>query len=307
MNQRVMFFALLALPLWTGCNEQNFTERRIDSLAVVLGDFDDIQTTLVGLDISTTAYDGFIVQATYEPEDDRRVRGEMALTMEGLLTNTDNTGRIELNLYQAAFLNSGIRGVNAVQYNNPLQEDTSLLQTPEQLDVFCTYVENGNTLVVSDWAYEVVEYCWPDAIQFVNEETGEDGIPVPDKAQVGQAASAVLMTVGGDDKFKEGLGNSTISIDYNYTAWAVIESASKDTTVLLSGDVEYQPDSASLPEIATGVPTLVRFNPGKGQVVFSTFHWAAQSLGLSEALLLAAVEGLRVGSGEETDTASEAQ
>jgi hypothetical protein len=300
-------FMLCFLTLGLGaCNEQNFNERRIDSLAVVLGDFDDIRSVLTGLEISTAAYDGFIVQATYEPEEDRTLKGEMALTVEGLLTNTDNTGRIELNLYQAAFFNSGTRGLNLAQYNDPLLPDSSLLEDPALLDVACSYVNNGNTLVVSDWAYELIEYCWPDAIDFMGEdELDDNGVPVPDLAQLGQAEKGVVMSLGGDDKFKKDIGESSLAIDFNYSDWTVIEGVGADTTVLLSGDISYQPDSASPIELAIGTPTLVRFNPGEGQVLFSSFHWSAQSMGLAESLLLASVEGLRVGSGEETTTEGE--
>jgi hypothetical protein len=230
----------------------------------------------------------------------------MALTVEGLLTNTDNTGRIELNLYQAAFFNSGTRGLNLAQYNDPLLPDSSLLEDPALLDVACSYVNNGNTLVVSDWAYELIEYCWPDAIDFMGEdELDDNGVPVPDLAQLGQAEKGVVMSLGGDDKFKKDIGESSLAIDFNYSDWTVIEGVGADTTVLLSGDISYQPDSASPIELAIGTPTLVRFNPGEGQVLFSSFHWSAQSMGLAESLLLASVEGLRVGSGEETTTEGE--
>jgi hypothetical protein len=277
---------LWLLPLLAACNEQGINEQRIDTLAVVLGDFDYLSGTLVSLGIATTDYDGFIVQATYEPEEGRDKRGESGYTVEGLLSNTDTMGRIELDLYQAAFFNSGTRGLNAWIYNDPLTADDSLLKDETKMQVVCDYVQNGNTLVVSDWDYDLVEYCWPDAVEFV----GDDA--VVDAAQVGEAGTDVLATVEGDDAFKKAVGADVVSLNYNYSAWAVIESVGKDTEVLLSGDVSYQPSAAELPEMITGVPLLVRFKAGNGSVVFSTFHWTAQNQGVAQGLLLGAVPGL---------------
>ena len=281
-GMRAGWVGLFGLVGLAGCNEQDFREIEIEELAVVLGDFDHVGDVLVRMGIGTTEYDGFIVQATYEPDDDRTVRGEMQLTVEGLLQNVDTRGRIEINQYQATFWNSGVRGLNPTQYNDPLLTDDSLLIAEGLLDQVCTYVEAGNTLVVSDWSYEVVQHCWPDAITFVGD--GEAGA-----AQLGQPGS-VLATVGGDEAFREKIG-AAVNVELDYTGWAVIDSAGKDAAVLLSGDISYQPSAAELPELKTGVPLLVKFAAGKGQVLYASFHWAAQG-GLAEALLLASIEGL---------------
>jgi hypothetical protein len=279
--------------LLIGCNEQDFREIQIEELAVVLGDFDHVGDVLIGMGIGTTEYDGFIVQATYEPEDERIRRGEMALTVEGLLQNLDKQNRIEINLYQVTFLNSGVRGLNAVQYNDPLLPDDSLLLQPELLDPFCDYVESGNTLVVSDWSYEVIPYCWPDAIRFKGDGAAEG-------AQLGQPGD-VIATVGGDEAFRKRVGGPTVNVSFDYTGWAVMDGVGKDTTVLLSGDGFYQPSASELPELAVEIPLMVRFTAGKGQVVFSSFHWATQG-GLAASLLGGAIEGLDAAAGNSDTT-----
>lgn len=289
---------MISLLLLTACNEQNFKEQRLDALAVVLGDFDHMGDVLISMGIATTEYDGFIVQATYQPEEDRQKRGDAQLTVEGLLTSTDDAGRVEINLYQAAFINSGTRGLNSVQYNNPLNTDDSLILQPEVMDVACDYVETGNVLVVSDWAYDIVEYCWPDAMEFA----GDDA--TPDAAQVGQAGTGILATVGGDDVYKEALGADVVSLNYDYSAWSVIESVGKNTEVLLSGDIFYQPTAADLPQLLPAAPLLVRFTAGKGTVVFSTFHWGAQSGGLPATLMEATVVGLNPSAEDTTSSGS---
>lgn len=285
---------MILLSLLLGCNDQGFSEIRYDAIAVVLGDFDHMGDTLTASTIGWTAYDGFIVQATYEPADDRQHRGEMALTVEGLLTDT--VGNLDLDSYNAVFVNSGTRGFNRYVYNDQLSSDDALLQDAENLQKTCDFVQGGGTLVVSDWAYDLVEFCWPDKIAFYDDASGVDG------AQVGVPEDSVLATVV-DSTLAEKLGPA-VSIRYDYSAWAVIESVGPDTEVLLSGDVTYQPSVTELYDELTGVPLLVRFTQGRGQVVFSTFHWGAQAPSLAQNLLLEAVDGLNPGDGSESEQAA---
>lgn len=274
---------LLALG---ACVENGLAERKLDSLAVVLGDFDDVGTPLSRLGIGVSEYDGFVVQATYEPEESRTVRGDIGQSFEQLLTRADDVGRKEIQLYQAVFINSGARGLNAWRYDDLFTPDDEVLQNPDTLDTLCAFVDSGDTLVLSDWAYDVVEQCWPDAVKFV----GDDDNDI-DAAQTGQASSAVLATVTNKE-LADLLGVTQFSLAYDFTNWAVIEDVGAGTEVLLRGDVSYQPSSGELYTTLVDVPLLVRFEHNKGQVVFSTFHWAAQPAGLTDSLLLGSVDGL---------------
>ena len=285
---------MILLSLLLGCNDQGFSEIRYDAIAVVLGDFDHVGDTLTASTIGWTAYDGFIVQATYEPADERQHRGEMALTVEGLLTDT--VGELDLDNYNAVFVNSGTRGLNRWVYNDQLTTDDALLQDATNLDKTCSFVEGGGTLVVSDWAYDLVEFCWPDRVGFFGDGEGTDA------AQVGVPSDSVLATVE-DTTLAEQLGPA-VSIRYDYSAWAVVDSVGADTEVILSGDVTYQPSSTELYDELTGVPLLVRFTEGRGQVVYSTFHWGAQSPSLAQNLLLGVVDGLNPGDGSESEQAA---
>jgi hypothetical protein len=257
---------------------------------VVLGDFDDMGDLLTGNNIGSTEYDGFIVQATYEPADSSLHRGDLALTVEGLLTDT--AGSDDLKSYNAVFVNSGTRGLNAYTYNDMMEPDDALLQDAENLQRTCDYVEGGGSLIVSDWAYDLVEFCWPDAIEFFGDNT------VVDAAQVGVADDSVLATVH-DEGMKSDLGPS-VTIDYNYSAWTVIQSVGADTEVLLSANVPYQPSATEVEDELQDVPVMVRFQPGRGQVVFTTFHWAAQTAPVASGLLFGAVDGLNEGDGAQS-------
>ncbi|MDO9173179.1 MAG: hypothetical protein Q7V62_00150, partial [Actinomycetota bacterium] len=220
----------MMLLVLLGCVEQGFSEVRLDAIAVVLGDFDNVGDSLTALNIAVQEYNGLIVQATYEPDDERTQATDGGPTIEGLLTDTNEKGQLELSFFNAVFVNSGTRGLGAFRYNNQLQPDDSLLLDTESMDHACNFATGGGTLVVSDWAYDLVEYCWPDAMEFFGDDL------VPDAGQVGMPDD-VLADVHGD-KLVEALG-TTINLSYNYTAWSVVESVGADTEVLLSGTIEY--------------------------------------------------------------------
>jgi hypothetical protein len=283
----MMLLALLACT-----PDQGFAELKLDALAVVLGDFDNVGDTLLGMNVPTQEFEGFIVQATYEPDEERTQRGEGATTVEGLLGVTTD-GNLQVSVFNGVFVNSGTRGLGAYQYNNALQADNSLLLDTESMDHACNFVTGGGTLVVSDWAYEMIEYCWPDAVEFYGDDL------VPDAAQVG-IADDVLADVK-DEALAEALGTN-VNLAYNYTAWTVIEGVGADTEVLLTGDLEYQPSADQLPVELDGAPLMVRFRPGRGQVVYTTFHWAIQNPSVTEALLLQSVEGLAGAVEDDSDT-----
>ena len=283
----------LVLVSLTGCVDQNLKQARKDGIAVVLGVFDDITTSLVALDIASEPWDGFIVQATYDPSDDRLQRGDLALQAEALLTDTE--GELDLDNYGTLFVSSGTRGLGATQYNDGTLPDDSIITNTEPLQAdTCEFATSAGLLVATDWAYDLIEFCWPDAIEFVGDDT------VIDAAQTGVAGSDVLATVN-DEKLKADVGDA-VTITYDYSAWSVIESVAADTEVLLSGDISYQPSSTEAAKTLTNVPLLVRFAAGNGQVVFSTFHLSAQNPTLQQAILLDGMDGLTRGGGSTTDS-----
>lgn len=277
----------------TGCIDNGVSQHRKDAIAVVLGDFDDITSSLVALDIQTEPWDGFIVQATYDPEDDRLHRGELALQAEGLLTDIE--GETDLDNYGTLFVSSGTRGFGVAQYNDGTLPDDGMITDTEPLTAHtCDFANSAGLLVATDWAYDLVEFCWPDAIDFVGDDAALDA------AQTGIAGTGVIATVN-DEKLKADVGDA-VTINYDYSAWAVIESVATDTEVLLSGDVSYQPSSTENATTLTNVPLIVRFPAGNGQVVFSTFHLSAQNPTLQQALLLDGMDGLIRGGGTTTDS-----
>lgn len=283
---------MMTLLALLACSDQSVSAIKFDAIAVVHGDFDNVTEPLTALEINTQPFNGFIVQATYEPEDERTTRLDTNYaSFEGLLTATVEN-RLQINLFNAVFVNSGARGLGSVVYNDRLEPDDAILLDPAAIENVCSFVESGGTLVVSDWGYDLVEACWPDNIEFFGDDT------VPDAAQVGMPDGGVLADVKLD-KLVEEVGDG-VNIAYDYTAWSVIESVGGDTEVLLTGTVEYQPSADQLPVSLPDAPLMVRFGVGTGQVVYTTFHWSAQTPDLTRALLLRGIEGLEEGAGEDS-------
>lgn len=267
-----------------GCkNEQGLRERAFKNIAVVTGDFDEVEATLTRLDIAHTPYEGFISRAVYDPEINPTGN---ALKSEALFT-AETSGVPEIETYDAVFLNSGTRGLGAYVYNGT-DPDDALVTDQTALENVRNYVENGGTLVASDWSYDLLEALWPDEVDFARDDL------VLDDAQRGTSADVVADVL--DTALVEALdGNQTLELSYDYTYWTVIDAMAADVTVYLSGDITYRASGAEGEVSKEDAPLLIGFNAGGGQVLFSTFHWRAQRNAVSEGILLALIEGLKTG------------
>ncbi len=282
-----MRFAALPLTmLLLGCTpEQEFVEIPIDAIAVTSGDYDRMEALLLRQLVNYQLYEGFIVGATYDPELDPEM---MVLEVEGLLASQD-----ELENYGAVFVNSGTRGLGRFVYNG-VDADDGLVSDAEVIDNVTRFVSGGGVLVVSDWGYDLVEACWPELITFVGDEA------VLDDAQRGVRGSTQAMV--HREALVNDLGQNVVSLDYDFSHWAVIESVADEVEVILSGDVAYRADELSGEAELDDVPLLVAFNHGAGHVYFSTFHWHVQNATVADTILFSVVDGLNPGGGEELDT-----
>lgn len=269
-------------------NEQELAELKFEAIAVSTGDFDQVEAALARMDIGYTPYDGYTVQAVYDPTIPM---GTNALVVEDLFTRvTDNVPEIEA--YDAVFVNSGTRGLGAYVYNSTLPDDSVVTNTTA-VDTVRSYVENGGTLIVSDWAYDLIEAAWPDQITWAGDDL------VLDDAQRGLDTEIVAKV--NDEALSEALdNNTTLNLVFDYTYWTVISTVSADTTVYLSGDVNYRVSDAVGEGQLTDVPLLVGFKVSGGTVLFSAFPWRAQKDLVANAMLRTLIEGLDPGSGDST-------
>ncbi len=288
----------LVLPLLLlGCVEQGFTAVELDAIAVVNGDFDDLAGVLSRGEVGNQPFNGYISQSTTWVGDGRPTREDPGRTVEELLTApVADLSKFEIDQFQAVFLNSGTRGLNAFEYNHSLEPDDAILNDETAVANLCGFPEGGGSLFVTDWAYDIVETCWPDAITFANDDTEVDD------AQVG-AAGELLADVN-DEELQKTLDATVVNVEFNYSAFAVMKSVSDDVEVLLSGDVTYQPVEGGDVSVFEGVPLAVRIPVGKrGQVFFSSFHLYPQTAALADALLFRGMVGLERGAGDQSEEA----
>jgi hypothetical protein len=283
MGRHLLPVALLSLAACTP--EQEFHEIPIDAIAVSSGDYDRMEALLLRQLVNYQLYEGYIVGATYEPEIEP---DDIILEVEGLFASDD-----ELDNFGAVFVNSGTRGLGAWVYNG-VDPDDALVTDPAVIDNVKSFVSRGGALVVSDWAYDLVEACWPDAITFVGDEA------VLDDAQRGARGSVQAMV--HDLALVDALGQNVVSVSYDFSHWAVMASVGSEVEVILSGDVRYRASESDGEAELEDVPLLVAFPHGAGTVYFSTFHWHAQSSAVADTILFSVVDGLYPGGGEEADT-----
>lgn len=278
----------LAAALLVGCTpEQEFHEIPIEAIAVAAGDYDRMEAVLLRQNVTYQLYEGYIVGATYEPELDPDI---IALEVETLLATE------EIDYFGALFLNSGTRGLGQYVYNGVDADDT-LVSSAEVVDNVVRFVSGGGVLVVSDWAYDIVEAGWPEMLTFAGDET------VFDDAQRGSRGTVQAMV--HDSKLVDELGQNLVSITYDFSHFAVVLEASDDVDVYLTGDLSYRASESEGDVELEDVPLLVGFQHGQGHVYFSNFHWDAQTSAAADTILFTIVEGLYPGGGEEEDTGQE--
>ncbi len=271
-----------------GCgNDTEIVALNYDDIAVVAGDFDEIQAAFDRQEIAHQVYDGFTSTATYDEDIDPNL---IALKVESLFGDAE-----ELGTYDAVIVNSGVRGFGEYVYNG-VDADDSLVSDAALIDNVRTFVENGRLLMVSDWAYDLVEAAWPDAIDFYGDDT------LLDDAQAGSAATEGVSATVLDPGLQGTLDGESFNVQYDYSYWSAIDAVADNVEVLLSGDVEVRISEAEGYETLTDAPLLVAFDVGRGRVVYSTFHWRAQDPQLGDAMLLYVAEGLQPGTANYENT-----
>ena len=145
----------------------------------------------------------------------------------------------------------------------------------EPLDVHETIIENlrnyvaaGGAVYASDWAYDVVEQAWPEAIDFV----GADAIP--NSAQKGEYGE--VDAIISDEYLALWLEapEDRIAIEYDLPVWPPIVGPEEGSTinVHLRGSIDYR-GGIHVYNMANS-PLLVSFASGEGKVAYSTFRIA---------------------------------
>jgi hypothetical protein len=283
----------LALGLASGCVIDNSLQsNRIETIAVTVGDFDDVAAPLKRLDVAHEWFDGIISANTWDPDYDPI---SAQTTVEGLFGDLNN-----MVVFDSIFVASGTRGLGKRVYNG-LDADDNLLTDDEVMGNVRRYVERGHTLFITDWAYDVIEVGWPDKIEWINDDT------VPDDAQRGKIGDRIGVVEARvtDDGLRGRLEQDKIGITFDFSNWSVIESVADDVTVYLRSDIQYKPTPDADYTSQDDTPILVSFNVGQGKVVYSSFHVDAQNPNLIDPILETAVGDLDEGSASTSSTIEE--
>ncbi len=280
--------------LGAACIETGVNVRPIENVAVVAGDFDNVGESLGRQLIAYQEYEGFICCASYDPDLDPAL---IALKSETLFTGVSDAGGREIFEYDAVLVNSGARGFGEWQYNG-VEADDHLVTDPDAVANTVEWVDRTGLLWASDWSYDLVEAAWPDKIDFFGDDL------LLDDAQVGTIGRIEARVT--DTALQEALGTDTLSLEFNYSDWMVMESVANDDSVdvLLRGDAEVRLSASEGFGAVQDVPLLVSFDHGAGQVILSSFHWNAQNADLVDTILLAIARGLDPGAGGGADTST---
>ena len=271
-----------------GCNEQSFTSKNLNSVAVTAGDFDNLAAPLDRMVVRHSVYEGLISTATWDSD----YNGEtIALKVESLFGEL-----AEISSHDAVFVSSGTRGLGERVYNGLLPDD-DLVSDPNVINNVREYVKRGGVVLFTDWTYDLLEEAWPDYVTFVNDDTKLDAAQV---GEIGTVTSAVVQPA-----LEAALNTDSVALKYDFSNWTVVESVSPDVTVWLSGTARYRVQAGGLNTLED-VPMLLSFEPaGTGRVVYASFHMDAQTDVITDQMLRTVVGYFQEGNDEANQQAEQ--
>jgi hypothetical protein len=136
------------------------------------------------------------------------------------------------------------------------------------------FVANGGTLYASDWRFIVVAYAFPDMV---------------DKNAQGEGKDQKLVADVVDPGLKDALGTDKLPLKFDLDQWKTAAFSGDRVKVLVKAPryivqpPKDAPDDAPPQYKSTNL--LVKFNFGKGAVIFTSFHNEAQNSEIEQKLL----------------------
>jgi len=257
-------------------SDQTLISQPVDTVAVTTGDFDYVAAPLDYLIVDHDSFGGLISSASWSSNYDPDA---VSLKVEGLFSSLEN-----MQFYDVIFVASGTRGFGDRIYNG-IDPDDTFVGDPAVVENIREYVRTGGILVATDWAYDLVQAAWPDAVDFLSAGKGFD------TAQRGILTSLTANVV--NDSLANALDTSSVAISFNFSDWAVMKAASSEnTTTFMTGDIQYR-DTTELGQTGgttqsiSGAPLLISHSPENagGKVIFSSFHFDAQNREIMDVIL----------------------
>lgn len=214
-------------------------------IAVITGDWDEIGHLLDQLGLQHDTYE--LYGGGWSGDD---WSGGQAI---GLLTNPSL-----LATYDLLLINCGAAHDDLVSSN------------PAVVWNLRSWVEGGGSLYVSDFAFVYAEAGWPDAIDFMGDDTKgsmyESGGPIQMAGNQGVPGHVQ------DEALASYLGTFWIAVKYDLGPLVALSPDPQPQTTTVHVDAWVEQFGKTLPLVASFVP-----KPGAGRVVVTSFHNDAQA------------------------------
>ncbi len=211
------------------------------NVAVITGDYDESSEMFEALGITNVT----------------QVNGLTGSEIVDFLTDAAHLADFDMVFFDGGHIEAG------VIYAETQDDRATVAQVRAAIQAYVE--EDGGQIVASDWSYDTVERVWPDAVEWLGDDT------VADAAQVGEA-----MTVEGtvvDQDLVDALGFTSLKISYDLNVWPVIEGVGEGVTTHLTGGVKYR-EGMEVSSILDA-PLAFSFDAGQGRVVFTS--WRSQA------------------------------
>ena len=167
----------------------------------------------------------------------------------------------QLQNYDVVFVNCGVSEIDYAQG----------ISAPVKANIR-RFIEEGGSLYVSDWAYELIEQVFAERIDFLRDDTALDA------AQYGMPGVYTADVV--EPGLRDHLGADTVDIDFNFLGSVIISQVSSGVQVFLKADMQYEVNGGA--QVLPDTPITVGFRQGLGRVVFTSFHQENSEEGLEE-------------------------
>lgn len=167
-----------------------------------------------------------------------------------------------LATYDAVFVNCGV-----------LENDIILLDASVRANLK-RYIQEGGSLYVSDWAYDLVEQVWPEKINFLGDDL------VNSSAELGVDGDYTMEIA--DAMLADTVGATSLTIGFQFGYFALVSQVAPGVTTYLRGDMSYHVNDGV--GALEGTPVTVGFTDGLGRVIFTSFHQETNEDGETETL-----------------------
>jgi hypothetical protein len=285
MKSPALGLLAVGVAVLSGCdNGPGFTYLRGDNIAVTYGDFDNVEEPFNRVPVATVKYDGIISTPTWVVDDRSFVAP--ALNVEGLFLSDQNA---ELRSHKLVVIASGTRGFGQRQYNS-LQLDDQIVSDEVAVGNARAYVRGGGVIWLTDWSYDLLTVVEPDQVDFLGDESKFDAAQ---RGDIGRVQARVV-----DPELLAELDTAQLSLQFNYSNWAVPERVLNSSTVrvYVEGDVTYRAESGGGTQTIRSAPLLFSVQAGDagGRIVFSAFHLDAQNPAVIDTMLRVIVGDLNL-------------